>query len=346
MKTSHGLVIDGFTRSPIGGSGKQKSYKITESSNLVKRGHFKSRLKSTAQSVHKRTQRSQTLMRGGVKRPTEAPGPQLTPAKAALKKKQANIDKARSTRVNSIAKNPGVRRFGYIVPTRKYAQASKVAMPTAKPAKNTKETSKAVVPSRVPSMVTSVSHHQLERLLDEALAKADAHKKALNGDVGKKGLLQRIRRAPRWLTVSAALLIVGLLGGLYAWHNVPQVGMRVASVRANVKAQVPSYTPSGFSFSGPVSYSSGKVHIKFKSNSDSNRSFTLTQEKSNMSNKSLADSVVPKETQVQTSQVAGTTVYIYGSNNDAAWVNNGVQYTIKDAANLNSDQLLKIAGSL
>jgi hypothetical protein len=49
---------------------------------------------------------------------------------------------------------------------------------------------------------------------------------------------------------------------------------------------------------------------------------------------------------VQTSVVNGTTVYIYGQTNDAAWVNNGVQYTVQDKASLNSDQLLKIANSL
>jgi hypothetical protein len=53
-----------------------------------------------------------------------------------------------------------------------------------------------------------------------------------------------------------------------------------------------------------------------------------------MSSKSLEDKVVPDNVQVQTSVVNGTTVYIYGENNDAAWVNNGMQYTIKDAASL------------
>jgi hypothetical protein len=44
--------------------------------------------------------------------------------------------------------------------------------------------------------------------------------------------------------------------------------------------------------------------------------------------------------------VAGNTVYIYGARNDAAWVNNGVLYTIKDYAGLTSDQIIKIVQGL
>jgi hypothetical protein len=86
--------------------------------------------------------------------------------------------------------------------------------------------------------------------------------------------------------------------------------------------------------------------MKFKANDSSAREFTVSQASSKMSSKSLEDKVVPDNVQVQTSVVNGTTVYIYGENNDAAWVNNGMQYTIKDAASLNSDQILKIANSL
>jgi hypothetical protein len=129
-------------------------------------------------------------------------------------------------------------------------------------------------------------------------------------------------------------------------NKVPVIAVRVASAKAHIHAQLPGYTPSGFSFSGPVSYSDGKVRISFKSNDSSNRQFTISQSDSKMSSKSLQDQVVPQNTQVQTSIVNGTTVYIFGQGNDAAWVNNGIQYIVKDSASLNSDQLLKIASSL
>jgi hypothetical protein len=195
-------------------------------------------------------------------------------------------------------------------------------------------------------MVTSVSHQQLERLLDEALTRADAHKRHRRGHLPNQGLVHRVLAAPRWLSVGAAVIIVGLLIGFVAMNKVPGVAMRVAATKAHVNAQMPGYIPSGFSYTGPVSYSNGSVSVKFKANDASGREFTVTQANSKMSSKSLEDKVVPQDTQVQTAVVNGTTVYIYGQNNDAAWVNNGIQYSVKGNASLNSDQLLKIANSL
>lgn len=142
------------------------------------------------------------------------------------------------------------------------------------------------------------------------------------------------------------MFIVGIIAIFIAINKIPQVAVRVAAARAHISAEVPGYTPAGFSFTNPVAYSDGKVSMKFKANDSSAREFTVSQASSKMSSKSLEDKVVPDNVQVQTSVVNGTTVYIYGENNDAAWVNNGMQYTIKDAASLNSDQILKIANSL
>jgi hypothetical protein len=195
-------------------------------------------------------------------------------------------------------------------------------------------------------MVTSVSYQNLERMLDEALTRADAHKKPRRGQMHNQSIFQKIKNAPRWLSFGTVAIILIVLVSYIAMNRVPSVAVKVASTKAHIAAHVPAYVPSGFSFAGPVNYTDGSVSIKFKANDSSNREFTVKQTSSKMSNKSLEDKIVPKDTQVQTSVVNGNTVYIYGQSNDAAWVNNGIQYTIADAANLNSDQLLKIAGSL
>jgi hypothetical protein len=195
-------------------------------------------------------------------------------------------------------------------------------------------------------MVTSTSHQQLERMLDEALTRADSHKNQRRSHKPNQTLLQKAVAAPRWWSIGAAMFIVGIIAIFIAINKIPQVAVRVAAARAHISAEVPGYTPAGFSFTNPVAYSDGKVSMKFKANDSSAREFTVSQASSKMSSKSLEDKVVPDNVQVQTSVVNGTTVYIYGENNDAAWVNNGMQYTIKDAASLNSDQILKIANSL
>jgi hypothetical protein len=221
------------------------------------------------------------------------------------------------------------------------AKAEKKAPPKASAA--AAASNSVAIYKPLPSMLTSVSSNQLERMLDEALTRADSHKKTYSR---RSGLFAKLKFAPRWKSIACMLVAVAAVGGYLAWSGMPQIEMRVASARAHVGASVPAFTPSGFSFAAPIKYQSGTVSIKFNANDNSGRNFTLTQQASKMDSKSLWESVVPQGTQVQTATVNGTTVYIYGNKSDASWVNNGVQYTIKDAANLNSDQLLKIASSL
>ena len=117
-------------------------------------------------------------------------------------------------------------------------------------------------------------------------------------------------------------------------------------MRAKINASIPGYTPAGFRFEGPIAYQNGTVLMSFKANGDNERTYTIMQQASNWNSDSLAANIIPASSQVQTSQVKGTTVYIYGDSNDATWVNNGIRYSIKDSAKLNSDQLIKIADSL
>jgi hypothetical protein len=195
-------------------------------------------------------------------------------------------------------------------------------------------------------MVTSVSHQHLERLLDQALTRADAHKKARHAEFRNRSVFHRFLAMPKWASIGATTAVVLLLVGFFAWQNVPQVAMRVAATRAHVSASVPGYVPSGFGFAAPIGYSNGVVAIKFKASGDAARNFTISQQRSSWDSTSLVANAIPKDAQMQTSQIKGTTVYIYGTGNDAAWVNHGIRYTLKDQANLNSEQILRIADSL
>jgi hypothetical protein len=362
MKTSHGMVMDGFVKSSGSGSSQPKVHKITEATNLITpkvSNAASTRLRSAAQGVHNRAQRSQTLMRTAVKKPTAVAKAASTQFKQPDFKARLQIDKARFNRVNTIDKNTKVRRFGHGVnpasimakqtPQSHIAQKAEegeVVSRQPATASATTSTGSSLIHKPLPSMVTSASHQQLERLLDEALTRANSHKRSRPGQAPSHSLWSKILMAPRWLSIGTTLVVAGLLFGFIAINKIPQVAVRVASAKAHTSAGLPSYIPSGFSYASPVNYTNGNVNIKFKANDGSNREFTLSQASSKMSSKSLEDKVIPANTQVQTSVVNGTTVYIYGQNNDAAWVNNGTQYTIKDSAKLNSDQLLKIANSL
>jgi hypothetical protein len=341
--------MDGFMKGDSGSSdASKKTQKITEASNLLSPKVASTKIKSAAQGVHQRAQRSQTLMRTAVKKPAKAAKSSLQAHKPdIIRAKSSHVDSARLARAQSIDKSTKVRRFGHGVsaPTKAQVKNAEVGEVMPRKTETTVAASKQLA-KPLPSMVTSVSHQNLERMLDEALTSADAHKRLKRGHLPNQSLWQKVKNAPRWLSIGGVLVIAVLLISYIAMSRVAGVAVRVAGAKAHVNAKVPAYVPSGFSFVGPVSYHDGDVSVTFKSNDGSNRQFTLKQATSNMGSQSLEDKVVPANVQVQTSVVNGTTVYIYGQTNDAAWVNNGVQYTVQDKASLNSDQLLKIANSL
>jgi hypothetical protein len=348
VKTSHGIAIDGFMGgSASAGQPQNKGYKITESSNLLNLNTKAAgtRIKSAAQGVHQRAQRSQTLMRGAVKKPAQAISSVASiPARPTQPKpRTASVDKFRVLRAESINRDAKIRRFGHVQEPAAAKPFNAAKEAPKKPSGSANTSSTSILYKPLPSMVASASHRQLERMLDEALSEADAHKKAFKANAN---LLQKIKYAPRWKSVGVVILAVLLLTAFVAWQKVPQIALRVASTRAHVSAHAPAYVPSGFSLSNPIKYNPGSVTVKYQANSDTSRDFILTQKAADMDSKSLKDSVVPNNSQVQTSTIQGTTVYIYGDSNDAAWTDHGMTYKIHNAANLNSDQLLKIAGSL
>lgn len=285
-------------------------------------------------------------MRTAVNKPPVAKnsGP-AKPTALIFSERPVPTDRQRQLRAKSAVKHSNVSRFSPPSQAVEH-RPTKSSNPSAgyAPARALVQATAAAPP--LPSMITSVSHHQLERLLDHALFRADAHRRAQRGYLPGQRRWQRVITRPKWLSIGIGALAVAMVAAFLAWQNVPQLSMRLAASRAHVSASVPSYIPSGFSYSGPINYSEGSVSIDFKTTSNNGSSFTLTQQKSTENSASLAANSLPGNSQVQTSQVSGSTVYIYGAKNDATWVNHGVRYTIVDKANLKSDQILKIAGSL
>ncbi|HSW78922.1 MAG TPA: DUF4367 domain-containing protein [Candidatus Babeliales bacterium] len=287
---------------------------------------------------HKRTEKAQTLMRSGLKKPAKQFHDNIQRAASAI-----NIE--RQSRAKQTAKSPRVARFG--VPS---------AKPNSVPNKANKRLSGELVQSRqpqskstvrdpaapLPSMITSASHLKLERLLDEALSNANSHKEALNYHAARHFWQKRwFRGHRRWLPALAVFSIL-ISGLIISWQRVPQLSIKFAGMKAHLSPTIPSYKPEGYAMSGPAQAVSGTVNIKYKSLDDESRVYEINQTPSNLTSSLVGQNVVPKGSPVQTSQVKGNTIYIYGTGNDAVWVNNGVLYKIKDRANLSSDELLDI----
>lgn len=335
-KPYQNLTIDGFVRKSRGQSALIND---TETGSMPKP-------EQAARAVHQGTQRSRTLIRSAVKKPDITPSG-TTVYNSKTKPTATNLNPARLSRARRIVKSSRVQRFSS-PNTAKTADKSDVSDPIKKPAGPypKEETMAIAVAKPLPSMITSVSHQHLERLLDHALFRATSHRNTLYGrnNTNQSRIFTVI---PRWLVLGVILVVVLGVAGLFAWQNIPQVSVRVAAVQADLKATVPAYSPSGFSFKGPMSATNNSVSMKFQSNADASREFIITQQASDWdSNSLLANFITPTGMAFQSSQVKGNTVYIYGDENHATWVNNGIWYKIDDQAKLNSDQLLKIAQSM
>ena len=341
-KLPAGNNIDGFTRTRFPLSLGRQSRRRAKA---VKKplGHTGANVKHPAQKVHSRTQKTKTLMRKAVRRPA---APKIF-QKGDLLKPRTVSNPARAFRAMYIGRNAKVQRFGILSSATKSSKRSAQKAVSgevikAKQPEAIRGASAAAVPT-LPSLVTSVSHRRLERMLDEALTRADSHKQALKA-LSSHRRWSRMSRLQRWIAGITLFLLVSAAVGYFAWQNIPSVSMKIASLRAKVNASVPAYTPSGYKFNGPIKYENGSVTLQY-TNGDASKKYSITQHASNWDSASMTANS-GQHSQVQTSQVKGTTVYIFGDTKNAAWVNHGIHYTVEGADELDSDQILKIVESL
>ena len=155
----------------------------------------------------------------------------------------------------------------------------------------------------------------------------------------------KTRRFPRIMSVASASLALILLGGYFTYLNMPSLSVRVAAAQAGVNATFPSYHPDGYSLNGPVAYTQGQVSMKFASNAGP-QNFTVSQSKTSWDSSAVLDNYIKEKAgdNYITYDEHGLTIYTYGGN--AAWVNDGVLYTISGDAPLSGDQIRHIATSM
>ena len=288
-------------------------------------------------------QKAKTLMRSAVKKPTalkpvsadiKPTHTKTTPHKPVASPRTAGIPETREKLAHIVKKSSLIHKFGA------------PQMPA--------QVVKKVAPLEVQAapVVHTPSHSEVTKsktadLLDRALEAAQSHnepffepKQSLNKRIAKK-----IGVSGKAVAITTTVMAGLVIGGLYAYQNVPNLAMKVAATRAGFGAAMPSYAPSGFGFHGPVQYSAGQVVVSFKSNSD-NRNYKLTQQTSSWTSESLLNNYVAASgKEYQTYLDRGRTIYIYDGSN-ATWVNGGVWYQIEGNSDLTSDQLVRIAASL
>lgn len=307
---------------------------------FVKASSRTKRIKHTIKHSQRSVERSKTLMRSAVKKPT----PKKISARTQPQIKPSELLKntVREKRAKEISRSSLISKFsGEVKRITKFSQLPVTPIPMTensiekslvKSAKSSHPPMKiaASPPSRFQSVLeNSTSHQQLQKT-----------KKYHNHHLAKK-----LRVSPVVLNVSIIVLAFTLLGGYFAYNNVSNLAMRVAATRAGISGNMPSYRPAGFSMKGPVQYQPGQISVQFVSNSD-DRNFTLSQKKSKWNSETLLENhVATNRRPYQTFQEKGKTIYIYDGDS-ASWVDNGIWYEINGNEALNTDQLLRVANSL
>ncbi len=148
----------------------------------------------------------------------------------------------------------------------------------------------------------------------------------------------------RWLSMASAGLAIMMLGSYLAYLSMPNISIRMAAVQSGIDAKYPGYQPTGYNIRGPIAFKQGEVSIKF-AYADGDKHFTLTQKKSNWDPSALRENLELSGAIPTTTMVDGLTIYTSDDNN-AAWVNGGILYTLDGNAPLSGEQIRRIATSM
>ena len=194
----------------------------------------------------------------------------------------------------------------------------------------------------VATTTTAAITNPLSRGLAEATSHEEVKSKKPRHHVR---IAHKLRISPRALSTSSFIIAALFVMGFFVYQNLPNLNMRLASIKAGVRGTLPSYQPAGFGLFGNISYKPGQVTIGYKSHSD-DRNFKITQSASSWDSTSLLDNfVATSHKDYQTVQDRGKTIYIYDDSN-ATWVDGGIWYKVEGNSELNSDQLINLASSL
>jgi len=296
----------------------------------------KSANRSVHHAKHRQVQKSKILMRTSVHTPKSTDSAVMIASEDSL---VLPDQQARLERAKKVAKSPVITRFPAVYQTaNEFSQPSHVVVEPS-PVDN------KTLAINQPAKKLESSHvkpkTQQESVFEKAMVNSNSHQGKPHKIHHRTPKIKRRRN----LKLATGILSALLLTGFILYQNVPNFSMRIASNKAGFDASLPAYSPSGYSMSGPVVYSPGKVTVNFSSNTD-DRNYTISQQVSNWNSQALVDNYLSSvNSDYQSYQEKGKTIYIY-DNGSATWVSGGVWYNLQGGTELNTNQLLKIAASI
>lgn len=303
--------------------------------------------RTTAKHSKKPVQKSSTLMRKAVKKPTERTNKNNNVV-SLITKSSLGTKPQRVATASSTQKSPHINKYGQ-AEHRSSVRKSKIAELPVKQQASPIETpqqhhAQQTQPISKQQRSTSAAHS----IIESALQSAQSHTQQLLPEHTPKNkkLHHKLGISKRVASIATGSLAALLLFGFFAMQNVPNLSMRVAAARSGVDSSMPGYTPSGFAFRGPIDYSEGVVTVSFGSNSD-DRTYTISQQNSGWTSDSLLSEFVATNTDHYQTYLdgRGRTLYIYDKNN-ATWVQDGIWYKVEGDSKLTTDQLARLAASM
>lgn len=184
-----------------------------------------------------------------------------------------------------------------------------------------------------------------QQAIAKALHDAPSHHKQAPEHHTPRPPRSRKAQLGRALSVASASLGILVLGGYFTYLYMPNISVRVAAAQTGVDATYPSYRPTGYSLDGPIAYNNSEVKLNFASNAG-DQTFAVTQASSRWDSSAVLENYVKPAAgnSYITTRDNGLTIYTYDGK--AAWVNNGVFYTIDGSAHLPDEQIRRIATSM
>jgi hypothetical protein len=246
-----------------------------------------------------------------------------TPAKA-----QAEIPVAKTPEVRLHQTQKRLEEAGKIKHNDKVSRFGPKATTTAPPAP-------AIAPEPAPEPVlnpkVAEQHAHLNRLLE------------LSADHDQP--VKKTPRQPTRANFATAAAAIAIIGGYIWFHNYPHLAISTAADKAGFSASLPNFVPSSYNLNGPVSYAPGLVTLNFASPSFKDP-LKIIQQPTTWDTRSLLDNyVAQKSSSYSTVTGQGLTIYLFNNGQQAAWVNQGIWYTVVGATHIGRDQLLKMAYS-
>lgn len=302
------------------------------------------RTPTTAQHITPRqAQKPQTLMRRVVSKPVVQKSP-IKKAHAPLQRTVSGIQVApkmsaqtihadRAKHAQLIQKSPAVKKY-----------AAAPILPKPKPVLAAQQKQQAAVTQ--PASPNTSNTNAKEQLFAKAIESATSHKAEQKTIKKTKVLKARFKKQKSVFLVAATASVLAIVGSFIALSNMSSIELKVASMRAGISANLPSYTPAGYQ-KDSVAHQPGRVTVSFTSGGNAQQSYEVTQESSRWDSAALEDNIASTSgtDSFRTVQQNGVTIYLYGNAN-AAWVSGGMLHEITGSANLSSDELVRIAMSV